>query len=556
MDLSSPHNIHKSLFDDIEDLPEAYKNIIHAIMTYYNGIIAAMPGNVYWLDSDCKTVGCNSNVLNMFGMTNPEEFFGLTFEDMEKIGKWNKNQAKSFKHDTLEVIQTGIAISNREEPPIPGIDGKETHFLTTREPIKDKNNKTIGIVGISTDITNQKTQERELKKAKLAAEIANKRKTEFLSNMRHDLRTPISNVVSLSETLDEICTDPNLSSIIHDIKISSLQLYSVIDDLLNLSEFSVEDIVLNHQEFGFIELIEAITQLVKVSLDKKPSVKLITDIDATIPKRLNGSLQSYRIIIMNLLDNAIKFTQEGSITIRIKLISETAKYVSILIEIIDTGIGIEASQYEHVFGKFERLHPSYQEKYPGSGLGLYFVKKFANALNAEVTIKSKPNHGSTFSLEAKLLKVSTSALSKQDPQQQIVTSSPAAMPCNETPNILIVEDNLITQRAMQILFEHLGCYIEIVTNGTAAISYLEKNRYDLVFLDIGLPDMSGFDICEIHREKERRNNTPPTPIIVLTAHASKEDKQRCILAGAQQVLTKPLHIETARQIIMNWIHHQ
>ncbi|PJD94004.1 MAG: hypothetical protein CK423_06690, partial [Legionella sp.] len=171
-------------------LPANTQLFIEQIINYYETLLLCMPGNVYWLDNNGIAVGCNKNVLDMFGLTSIEQFKGLSFEDMAKIANWSDKTTQSFKQDTLDVIKTGVAKTQIEEPPINHSNGKLIYFLTHRVPLIDKNNRVLGVVGISVDITERKILEMQIKKAKEAAEAANLAKTEFIANMSHDIRTP------------------------------------------------------------------------------------------------------------------------------------------------------------------------------------------------------------------------------------------------------------------------------------------------------------------------------------------------------------------------------
>jgi PAS domain S-box-containing protein len=178
------------------------EKIVDNIVSYYEDVINCMPGNVYWLDKNCVTVGCNKNVLEMFGFKSLSDFKGLTFEEMGKAGNWTTQATKAFKKDSLDVIRSGKAKLNIEEPPIPHHSGKTIYFLTSRVPLFNAAKEVVGVVGISIDITERKKMEEDLRKAKEAAEQANKAKSEFISNMTHDIRTPLTGIIGISEMLE------------------------------------------------------------------------------------------------------------------------------------------------------------------------------------------------------------------------------------------------------------------------------------------------------------------------------------------------------------------
>ena len=257
-----------------EDL--SLEKIIENIEAYYESIIACMPGNVYWLDENGIGLGCNQNVLNMFGMKDTSEFRGLTFEAMGKIGKWSVEAEQSFKKDTLDVIATGKAILNIKEPPISHADGREIYFLTSRVPLTDKTNHPIGAVGISVDITELKNTQDDLEKEKKLSETANQLKTEFIRNMEHDIRTPFSGIYAMVKILEERETDLEKKHCLSLIANSAEQLLNYCNGILEFSKLEAGISPLLAKRFNLSQLINDV-----IAMEKPPAEikKLSLDVE-------------------------------------------------------------------------------------------------------------------------------------------------------------------------------------------------------------------------------------------------------------------------------------
>lgn len=371
------------------------EKIIEQIVNYYESIIGCMPGNVYWLDKNARLLGCNSNVLAMFGLKSLEEIKGITFEDMGTIGKWSPETTESFKADSLNVIRTGVAKLNIEEPPIPHSDGRMIYFLSSRVPLFDDTGFVVGMVGISIDITQRKQVEAELKVAKEAAELANNAKTAFLENMRHDIRTPLSGIVGFAELLQNEKNLDKIQNYTTKLAKSSKELLNFLNEVLESIHIASGEIPLAHQQFNLKDTLQNLNDLyqpkahekqlsLKFHFDKKHSPYLIGD-----PMRI------YRIIL-ELLGNALKFTQQGRIDVYVNLIKKNDQNTVIQIEIKDTGPGILPENQHDLFVPFQRFTPSYKGTYKGSGLGLSNVKQFITDLQGEIYYDTKNTTGAKF----------------------------------------------------------------------------------------------------------------------------------------------------------------
>jgi two-component system aerobic respiration control sensor histidine kinase ArcB len=558
---------------DIESPP--IENIIEQIVNYYEEIIGCMPGNVYWLDKNGITVGCNKNVLAMFGFKSISEFKGLSFEEMGKIGNWSDEATQSFKKDTFDVINAGKAKLNIEEPPIPHHDGKIIYFLTSRVPLFDHTGTTVGIVGISIDITERKQQEEELRQAKQRAEIANRAKGEFLENMRHDIRTPLAGITGFAKILREEATDPKIQEYAENIVASSDALAEFLNEILEAIRVASGEVPLLKTKFDLKKRLADIVHLNQAKAKQK-NLDLQLDYDPAIPAYLIGDSKRIQRIVLELVTNALNFTDKGSVKISTQLAKKDKRDIVVKISVTDTGIGISPTEQQEIFVRFKRLNPSYEGIYKGAGLGLAVIKQFIDDLEGEIYVESQPGKGASFTciipLKEALLEegfgieeivpIKSNSLlpDNLDSGQSMsgMTTSRNQSTSTSSTNlnrILVIEDQTMAAKVAEHVLSGLGCQVDHAPNGETALKLFKQHRYDMIFMDVGLPDMSGFEVTKRIRLQEWNAETT-IPIIALTAHVDGEDKQRCIEAGMNAVLTKPMVKETAADILNAFIPHR
>jgi two-component system aerobic respiration control sensor histidine kinase ArcB len=378
-----------------EDKNLSIEKIVGSIINYYESIIGCMPGNVYWLDKNGVALGCNKNVLQMFGLSTLKEFKGLTFDEMGRMGHWLPEATQSFTLDTLDVIKTGKAKLNVEEPPIPQHNGEPVYFLTSRVPLFDESGTVMGVVGISVDITKQKETEKKLISAKEKAEIANKAKTEFLENMRHDIRTPLSGIVGISTLLQRETNKDKVQEFTTKLIEASNELLRFLNEILESINVASGEIPLLKKRFNLKAILSNTIKLNQPKALEK-ALNLQISIDDAIPNYLMGDpVRIYRIV-HELLVNSLKFTKSGSITVSAELYKKEEKNIIIKIIVEDTGPGIPPEKQQDLFVRFKRLTPSYQGIYKGTGLGLAIVKQFVDDLQGEIYVDSHPNKGTKF----------------------------------------------------------------------------------------------------------------------------------------------------------------
>lgn len=545
------------------------ESVIDAIDDYYADVIGCMPGNVYWLDKHGIGVGCNQNVADMFGLTSPKALKGLSFEDMARVGKWTPEAMHTFKQDTLEVVRTGKAKLNIEEPPIPNQAGQLMYFLTSRVPLCDTKGNVVGVVGISIDITERKKMEEQLRVSKRLAEAANRAKSEFLLNMSHDVKTPLSGILSFAEYLSSQVPE-HLREFSQDIFAAGKHLMQFFENCMELSKFENHSIALIEETFSLKQLLHEILSLLRPAIKAK-GLALYVDYAEKTPLYFLGSRVTLYRILLNLVGNAVKFTQEGSITVRVEL-DENAPSDAAMVKftVADTGIGIPKNKQRFIFEKFSRLMPSYEGVYEGHGIGLYIVREFVEAMGGVIHLKSKEKIGSEFVVVVPLQKALSAdadrekneinldalqILPKQDthPSEAKQTKSTGGFSADTTLplRILVVEDSSFAKRAMHMLFDAVGCHIDLARSGQDAIALFSDKKYDLVFIDIGLPDMKSDEVSRRLREIEK-GRFLKVPILGFSAHTSPEEVKRSLEGGMNEVLTKPLLADQAEALLQRY----
>lgn len=548
-------------------------DIIEEIIFYYQNIINHLPGNVYWLDQHGRAVGCNQNVLRMFGFSSMTQFTGLNFNEMGYAGEWGLSATNSFKTDTLRVIKTGKPLINIEEPPIPHSDGRTTHYLTTRAPLRDKDKKIQGIIGISIDITQRKDLEKKLIEAKNAAESSSIAKSEFIQNMSHDLRTPLAGINGMAQDMINISNDINhfldndeasaldmkqkLRNISAYIDRDSQLLIKSSNELLDFCNTVLNSIIIGKRKldskkiFSLHDLVQKNVNLLQpLASTKKLKLQLHTSIDPNL--FFSGQPDIISRSILNILSNALKFTEKGKVCVTIA--HSHANIYQIIIK--DTGIGIPQNKLKSIFNQFSTIDSKKNGRGNGTGLGLYTSREYITKIGGQITINSKLNSGSTFTISLPL------TLAKKDKEKKTEMDQPKPMTDysqkinDKIYHILIVEDNQIASIALSLMLKPYGTKVEIAQNGREALELAQSKYFDLIFMDIGLPDISGDDVTK----QIRALNHPQlssTPIIALTGHVNTDEtKNELLQCGIQEILIKPARNKDLNYIFDNFLRNK
>jgi PAS domain S-box-containing protein len=502
------------------------------------------------------------------------EYYGMTLEALQGIidAPFNKpDYTLQYIQDDAFVFNHGKTLHILEEL-VTRHDGEVRPFSTIKSPILNDNGEVIMIVAVCRDITERKQAEIALAQAKEAAEVATKAKSEFLANMSHEIRTPMNGVLGMIQLLASTSLTPEQHDLVQTIQDSGNVLLVIINDILDLSKIESGMLQLNENSFILRDIIKSVCNLFNNQVREK-GIELSYYIDPHIPPELVGDASRLRQILLNLIGNAIKFTEKGSVSIVVMknhktdhnyLLSEVqpeAK-IQLLISINDTGIGIEKERLNKLFQPFTQADASISRKYGGTGLGLAISKSLVNLMGGTIWIESlgniggnppdgwnlelAKNHllGATFHFTLSLGTVSTSQLSRQKSPEQ---------PENQRQidqsqlNILLAEDNQVNQKVALLTLKKLGYSADVANNGLEVLVMIEKKYYDLILMDMQMPEMDGVTATKMIRQSGKMQPY----IIALTANVLEEDRQICLEVGMNDYISKPIVMTELTKALKN-----
>ncbi len=519
---------------------------------------------IFWKNTNGVYMGASTQQIKMFGkdVKDAKGFIGKTiFEVLEDY-----DTAQLIDITDREVMKTGIPQTLEESIIMP--NGEKKFFLSQKQPIRNTENKIIGLLGFSLDITERKELEDELRKAKELAEISSQAKSKFIQNMSHDIRTPLTGIIGLSNILAQDAFNEANRENAKMLNASGEQLLSLLNSVLDIASSGSVSERLEITSFSIHNLLHNLLELELPAL-KINNLTLQLKIDEKIPFLIASDKEKMYRILLNLLSNSIKFTEEGFITITAKLIDTNENDLTLQFIITDSGIGIPKTDIKKIFNAFYRVHPSYEGKYKGFGIGLHLVKQYVDILNGTIRVKSIEGKGTTFyftlhvqkvahaeEIHSVNLKKNTASFRPHSAPLVAIVSQEKENLLTTKANVLLVEDNPVAMKVATMILSKAGVTTDTAYNSRDAFSLFVKNRYDFVVTDIGLPDFSGFELAKKMQayEKSNRLGDRTTPIIGLTAHAGQEAFSECDKSAIVKLCEKPLTTKMVDAYIAQYAH--
>ncbi len=433
-------------------------------------------------------------------------------------------------------------------------------------PLFDEDGDLKGYRGAGLSITDRKRYEREILDAQIKAEAASKAKSEFLANMSHEIRTPMNGVLGMTQLLAETDLTEKQEHYVNVLNQSGRLLMTVLNDILDYSKIEAGKLVLEQRAFSAEQAVNDVYELLKNNAYEK-GILLSVNYDPICPEFLVGDAIRFRQILLNLMNNAIKFTEQGRVGVSVVCEKKNDRYVTLKVRVEDTGIGISEEAQKKLFVSFNQVDSSGTRKFGGTGLGLAISRRLVELMGGDIGVESVEGKGSVFWFNILLdiadvsieNTVSPEIQKQTDGLEHDVNKTPDVyeVPSNDDSNIhlsgkkiLLVEDNIANQLVATGMMSELGLDVVVANNGIQALEQMASNTFDMVFMDCQMPEMDGYEATRIIREQEPYKNIP---IVALTANVMASDRDKCIESGMDDFMGKPFKLSRIVAILHKWL---
>ena len=511
--------VFKDLEREIQDKSEQEAQA-RRLSTLLRSIIDASPDLIYYRNEEGRFAGCNRIAELMTGKTE-QELLGLTPTDV-----YEEDLARQIVASDHEVLETNASIT--EELWLRFADGRRRYFEMKRVPFFDKEGNRLGLLSFGRDMT-------ERKQAENAAAKASTDKTRFIATISHELRTPLNGIVGLSRMLRDTELNEEQFNWVSTIYASAITLGNIFNDIIDLDKLDRDKLELSLKTVSLRDFTEELSSIIRLlAADKQLELK--TNIIEPLPRLVEVDGTRLRQILWNILFNAVKFTQKGYVSLSIEATKPDNDMSMVTFVIEDTGVGIPEEELDKIFAMYYQVdHPDHQSA-TGTGIGLAICKQMVDLMKGEIRVSSKVGKGTRFEIE---LPVHISKRPMQVAQLEVTGL-----------HILLVEDIELNVMVAKALLEKLGQKVDVAMTGQEAIDKARANQYDLILLDIQLPDMNGFDVASTLHEEDL---VMQTPIVALTANVIKK-REEYLQNGMDDVIAKPIKKSRVIEVFNELFH--
>lgn len=526
------------IVSDITERKE-YTERIQELSKQHELILNTVTEGIFGLDADGITMFMNPAAASMFGYE-AKEFIG---KNSHPIIHHTRADGSHLPQEECPIHMTVLdgQIRSIKEDVFWRKDGSSFLVQYQVTPIIEQG-QIQGAVVVFNDVTG----EREIVRAKETAELAAQAKSEFLSMVSHEIRTPMNGIVGMTELLIGTDLSEEQREYAEIIRDSGDALLNILNDILDFSKLESGKMALAYEPFALRKMLEQVAELFKPRADEK-HLEIRYRLNPSIPEFMVGDAIRIRQILVNLVGNALKFTDQGSIEVAVDIIKGRKPEDSVLdFAVQDTGIGIPADKLDQLFQSFSQLHPVINRKYGGTGLGLVISKRLVEIMGGSISVESTEGEGSTFRFAVPAASVDASAeqTASQFHHDRTRQSDKVAM------RILVAEDHPVNRKILREYLEKLGYHADVCTNGVEAIDAISQNAYDIVLMDIHMPVMDGLKATDLLHRLIPQDRIPP--IIAVTANAKREDKEACLEMGMRDFISKPVMLSELKRVLQQW----